>query len=145
MKTWQERFWRKVNKLNPNDCWPWAGAKDREGRGMLWRDGVTKTAPRLAMEIHLGQNIEPGKDVCHSCDNPNCVNPAHLWIGSHQENMLDSGAKGRAHYSKNSCKRGHPLEGYNVYINPVGARVCKECRKANHRERYRRLTSQKHL
>lgn len=108
---------------------------------MMWVGRRVSTAPRLAMAIHLGRMIESGVDVCHACDNPNCVNPEHLWVGSHRANMLDSHVKGRMHYSQQThCQNGHPLSGENLYLNPAGARVCKACRRAYHRARYKRLT-----
>jgi hypothetical protein len=85
--------------LTPNDCWSWIGAKFKRSYGafIIRRSSCpshTFRAHRLAYLIFHQQ--DPGELlVCHRCDNPSCVNPAHLFLGSHEENMNDRGAKGR--------------------------------------------------
>jgi hypothetical protein len=82
--------------------------------------------------------------ACHRCDNPVCVNPAHIWPGTPRENMVDAHRKGRASVDKGHatrlpwkvCKNGHPMEGDNVYIAPGnGKRKCKTCKIAYDRKR----------
>jgi len=90
----EERFWEKVDKRAPQDCWEWQGATAPYGYGQLHVDGRTTSAHRLSYEIHVGP-IHHGLDCLHHCDNPACVNPAHLWVGTHQDNMDDMFAKGR--------------------------------------------------
>jgi hypothetical protein len=95
-----ERFWEKVDRRGPNDCWPWTAASDRSGRGTIRltepRRYVEK-APRVAIFLTSGK--WPDGYACHSCDNPACCNPAHLWIGSPADNARDMCAKGR-HWSQ---------------------------------------------
>jgi hypothetical protein len=88
------RFWRKVQKT-PSGCWEWGGARHLQGYGFIKRkDGAQLRAHRVSYEIHYGP-IPDGFDVCHRCDNPPCVNPEHLFLGTDLDNMQDMIAKGR--------------------------------------------------
>lgn len=98
-----ERFWGKVNKergFGPNgDCWEWTGHRMKFGYGVIRSDGKVHKAHRISYSI----NIAPIPDdlmVCHHCDNPACVRPDHLFVGTHQDNMDDRMAKGRYHKAK---------------------------------------------
>lgn len=87
-----KRFWSKVDKRGPDDCWEWTAAKDKFGRGMF-RFGSLYKAPRIA--FFLSNDIDPGEaDVCHTCDVPSCCNPAHLWSGTRRQNNDDRDEKG---------------------------------------------------
>jgi hypothetical protein len=87
-----ERFWSKVNKTP--GCWEWTGRKDQHGRGNIKWNGTPTKAPRVAWMLTHGP-IPDGGLVCHSCDNPSCVNTDHLFLGTHRANMDDMVAKGR--------------------------------------------------
>ncbi len=96
-RPWKERFWEKVTKnIDPDACWKWCGSvMDRRWNyGSFGFGGKTYRAHRLSWEIHYGK-ISPGTCVLHHCDNPNCVNPKHLFLGTHQDNVTDMYAKGR--------------------------------------------------
>lgn len=92
-----ERFWSKVNKNSALvECWVWTANKNNKGYG-LFRPGGSKPkalAHRLSFEAANG-TIPDGALILHSCDNPACVNPAHLRVGSHQANVSDMDARGR--------------------------------------------------
>lgn len=93
--TLEERFWRKVTKSE--SCWIWSGSKRPNGYGTIQRGGKnspTLLAHRVSCELHHGP-IPRGCVVMHSCDNPSCVNPEHLLIGTHKDNTGDMDAKGR--------------------------------------------------
>ena len=86
-----KRFWAKVEKTDT--CWIWTGAK-RGGYGMFrFKTGSPVGAHRISYQLATGKY--PKEFVLHSCDNPACVNPEHLFVGTHQDNMDDMYAKNR--------------------------------------------------
>lgn len=89
-----ERFWECVVQApSPDGCWEWSGYRNRLGYGVLGVDGKTVYAHRVAWFVQHG--VYP-KYLLHSCDNPSCVNLAHLKEGTHRENMQDMARKGRS-------------------------------------------------
>jgi hypothetical protein len=103
----EERFWKCVDKtpgFGPwGDCWFWKSSLSGNDRGSLYFSGKAKTAPRISYEIHHGVILPPCMNlteknlVCHSCDIPRCVNPAHLWLGTDKDNAIDRNNKGRGY------------------------------------------------
>lgn len=87
-----KRFWTKVEKTP--DCWLWTAGKDRDGYGQYWADRIPVRAHVYSFLLHGGQ-IEAGKCVCHTCDNPSCIAPYHLWQGTDLQNKQDKKRKGR--------------------------------------------------
>lgn len=94
-KPLSERFWSKVDKKHISGCWLWMANKNTQGYGSFDIDGKGKRAHRVAYELHYG-SIPKGKLVCHHCDNPSCVRPDHLFLGTQQDNVNDMVRKGRA-------------------------------------------------
>jgi len=92
-----EKFWSRVERRGADDCWPWLASTDNFGRGKFWVVGSGRhyPAPRVALMLTTGESPPSTMFACHSCDNPACCNPAHLWWGDRSANMADCGAKGR--------------------------------------------------
>jgi hypothetical protein len=90
------RFWTFVQRAEPDECWIWQGGKQGKGYGQFYRRKREPVgAHRFAWELANGQPVPPGRMVMHSCDNPPCVNPAHLSVGTDADNRRDCSTKGR--------------------------------------------------
>jgi hypothetical protein len=92
------RFWKKVAKRGISDCWLWTAGKQPAGYGQFHVGGRVGGRPHGAHRIawtHAFGPIPEGMHVCHRCDVPACVNPAHLFLGTHGDNMRDKVSKGR--------------------------------------------------
>lgn len=123
------RFWARVDKSAGQDgCWLWLGYKDRYGYGQIRIAGRKQAkASRFAWEIRNGP-MAKDQEACHSCDNPACCNPAHIFPGTHAENLHDMKVKGR-HWraSQMTCRNGHPFDSFGSR----GQRQCSICRRAS--------------
>lgn len=90
-----KNLWAKIDKKSETECWIWQGTKTTAGYGVLRVNYKLKYAHRLMWILHNKTDIPKRGCICHSCDNPPCCNPAHLFLGSHSDNMKDAKAKGR--------------------------------------------------
>lgn len=137
-----DQFWSKVEKRGA-DCWLWTRYRDEHGYGRTWFDGGHITAHRLAYILTHGE-IPDGAHILHSCDNPPCVNPAHLRAGTRSDNMRDKVARGRDFNAKKTeCIHGHPFNEINTYMTPDGRRNCRTCRLIAKRAYRARLAQRK--
>jgi hypothetical protein len=93
------RFYDKVDKRGQRECWPWSAYKERDGRGTFRIGSKKYKAPRVMMMLMTGREIPKEKIVCHTCDNPSCVNPKHLYLGTPKQNTSDMLMRGRHHVS----------------------------------------------
>jgi hypothetical protein len=90
----KHRFWIKVSKKGPYECWPWTASTDGGGYGRFRYKGQNRGSHQMAYQIEHGE-YDRSKDVCHSCDNPPCCNPNHLFLGTTKDNISDCVKKGR--------------------------------------------------
>lgn len=129
-----DRFWSKIDRASPNECWPWTRSKSVGGYGhwSYWEDGKCRstTAHRQAWTLINGP-IPKGLQVLHKCDNPPCCNPNHLWLGTHADNMADKVAKGRqsrlGQPRKTHCKYGHKFTAETTMLVKVRGRQTRSC------------------
>lgn len=98
------RFFSYVVKGSHQDCWDWTGARSKAGYGVLnIGNGKLDYAHRMMFALSCG-DIPDGLHVCHRCDNPRCINPSHLFLGTARDNVHDMWAKGRQQTYANAKK-----------------------------------------
>ena len=123
MQSAEERFWAKVDRRGPDDCWLWLGARHKKGYGMVYFDGRTQGAHRVAYALAIGP-IPAGLGVLHHCDNPPCVNPGagHLFTGTPADNNADMRSKGRHIVSRTKPART-PFSNFKLDFTPMKRRL----------------------
>lgn len=104
MQELSKKFWGKVTIKGPDDCWPYRGRLRISGVFVFHRE-VTRSSARSAWWFARGPIYSKRLKVCHTCDNPGCCNPAHLWLGTQSANMRDCFAKGRHPPRRNRLPR----------------------------------------
>lgn len=157
-RTIENRFWEKVNKNSSTLechagiglCWIWTGAHLKDGYGEIFFNGQIVLAHRTSWELHYGV-IPKEMQVLHRCDNPPCVRPDHLFLGTNHDNVLDSVSKGRRakiNSKKTHCPQGHPYNTENTYWSQKNHRYCRIClklnwAKTNKKRKLQRITQKK--
>jgi hypothetical protein len=94
-----QRFWEKVDIKGPDECWNWRGSTTStcgEGYGKFRTGEKMELSHRLSWSIHSEKSIQANMDILHKCDNSLCINPKHLYLGNHFDNMSDKFRRGRA-------------------------------------------------
>lgn len=132
-----DRIVAQIVKDEATGCWNWTGPYHKErpypsnryGYINVMRRGKSRSVnTHRAMWIALDGEIESTVYICHTCDNPLCANPEHLFAGTPKDNTHDMLAKNRHNNGrKTHCKRGHELAGENVWVDKKGLRHCKVC------------------
>lgn len=109
-RTVAERFWSKVKIGSPDECWPWLGYKRERGYGRIYVNGRERPVARVAWSLANDRAWPEGMEACHTCDNTQCVNPDHIFPGTHTDNMQDCLVKGRknAPRGERHGSRTHP-------------------------------------
>lgn len=137
-----DSFMSKVSPEPNSGCWIWTGATDASKKNKWKGYGVFRyrAAHRVSYELFVGPLI-PGLYICHRCDMPLCVNPAHLFQATNRENQIDCNRKGRRKRMMTThCRYGHELSGHNLAFekrkDPLRAprRRCRACRDARFEE-----------
>lgn len=93
----EARFWDKV--LKTSSCWEWQGKRRKDGYGVISIEGKQRRAHRFSVEMRRGP-LTPDKKVLHSCDNPPCVRPSHLRVGTQKDNLLEMRKRDRNAYAR---------------------------------------------
>lgn len=147
---WVKRFYSRLERT-PRGCWEWTGSKDGKGYGTVGLAKQTYRTHRVSFRIQHG--VDPGDLlVCHTCDNPSCINPDHLWLGTVLDNAHDMIAKGRRRFgaprkpdwmhpdwSPPHCKKCGHLRTDDIIEKPRRTspiRRCRPCANAKKRRHY---------
>lgn len=129
------------NRYDPDTgCWNWTGGKSTFGYGSKRYMGKNEHVHRLSAHFYLGYDLNSDLCVLHSCDNPMCFNPKHLFIGTKKDNSKDMASKGRnptVFRKRTHCLRGHELTLENSYFRKDSRRQCLACTKFRSSQEYK--------
>lgn len=130
----------RINKKSvqaESGCIEYTGsAKGKHGH--IFVHGKNWLVHRVVYMANAGlYELPTNRYVCHSCDNPSCINPDHLWLGDAKSNIQDMIKKGRNYFlNRTHCPQGHPYSGDNLYVKGNGSRGCKTCTSARGKASY---------
>lgn len=131
-KSLESRFFSRVCKGAEEECWQWTGQIDKRGYGRLWAANIHPCLTRMSFAHRVSYYISKGTipdniNILHKCDNPNCVNPNHLFPGTLKQNTQDMLEKNRHfHKAKVTCPLGHAYDEENTYYYKNN-RQCRKC------------------
>lgn len=132
------RFWAKVDRRGPDECWPWMAATTGKGYGLIWWDGHLVVAHRVGFILtrgpvpdgldldHLCHNADPACSGGPTCAHRRCCNPYHVEPATRADNL----SRGAGHGTETHCRHGHPYSGDNLYLYANGHRACRTCNRA---------------
>ena len=100
-----ERFWEKVDVLGKDDCWLWLAYKGQQGYGVMTVNGNQRLATHVLFYLRHGYWSPKGRTANHHCDNPSCLNPKHLYLGTNKSNTRDMVQRGRHGMAKLTVKQ----------------------------------------
>jgi hypothetical protein len=121
----EERFLVKF-RITLAGCWEWTAYRQPTGYGVMWNGFRSEQAHRISYRMYCGE-IPADREIDHKCHNRACVNPEHLQLITHRENIRLSETVMGINARKDVCMRGHPLEGTNLRITVNGYRACRAC------------------
>jgi hypothetical protein len=131
------RFWPKVDVRRDDECWPWTAARIPKGYGSLGGVQINGKQHTQVGAHRVSYFLAHGRWprlVRHTCDNPPCVNPAHLLDGDERSNARDMVERGRSPARQRThCPQGHEYTAENTYRDKLGHRHCRECARINAR------------
>ena len=146
MENLKQRLLNSIIIDNNTDCWNWSEGKDKDGYGKICVNRKHLRAHRLSYEVFISK-FDSKNIICHKCDNPSCINPDHLFLGTWLTNMQDKVNKGRLrnqNMDKTHCKNGHEFSSDNTILND-NRRTCVICYKERYKIRNSRILTDEQI